>query len=59
MSGITPSSVPVAIVGGGPVDLILALFLDRYGVRSVIFNTEDGIRQHPKGGTQVSCAHSR
>jgi 2-polyprenyl-6-methoxyphenol hydroxylase-like FAD-dependent oxidoreductase len=46
------STVPVAIVGGGPVGLVLALFLDRYGVRSVLFNTDDGSRQHPKGSTQ-------
>jgi 2-polyprenyl-6-methoxyphenol hydroxylase-like FAD-dependent oxidoreductase len=43
---------PVAIVGGGPVGLVLALFLDRYGVRSVVFNSDDGSRQHPKGSTQ-------
>ena len=47
-----PSAIPVAIVGGGPVGLILALFLDRYGVRCVLFNTDDGSRQHPKGSTQ-------
>ena len=33
-------TIPVAIVGGGPVGLLLALFLDRYGVRSVSFNSE-------------------
>ena len=47
-----PSAIPVAIVGGGPVGLMLALFLDRYGVRCVLFNTDDGSRQHPKGSTQ-------
>src|SRR5262245_10553124 len=47
-----PTSAPVAIVGGGPVGLVLALFLDRYGVRSVVFNSDDGSRQHPKGSTQ-------
>ena len=26
--------IPIAIVGGGPVGLMLALFLDRYGVHS-------------------------
>ena len=31
------------------LDSMLALFLDRYGVRSVLFNTDDGSRQHPKG----------
>ena len=46
------STIPVAIVGGGPVGLVLALFLDRYGVRSVLFNSEEGQRPHPKGSTQ-------
>src|SRR5579863_4445571 len=39
----------VAIVGGGPVGLALALHLDMYGVRSVVFNTEAETRWHPKG----------
>jgi 2-polyprenyl-6-methoxyphenol hydroxylase-like FAD-dependent oxidoreductase len=43
--------IPVAIVGGGPVGLMLALFLDRYGVRSVIFNSEAEVRPHPKGSS--------
>lgn len=43
--------IPVAIVGGGPVGLMLALFLDRYGVRSVVFNSERTTRWHPKGST--------
>ncbi|WP_201025072.1 FAD-dependent monooxygenase, partial [Photorhabdus laumondii] len=42
---------PVAIVGGGPVGLMLALFLDLYGVRSVIFNLEEETRWQPKGST--------
>jgi 2-polyprenyl-6-methoxyphenol hydroxylase-like FAD-dependent oxidoreductase len=46
------STIPVAIVGGGPVGLVLALFLDQYGVRSVLFNSEEGQRPHPKGSTQ-------
>jgi glycine/D-amino acid oxidase-like deaminating enzyme len=46
------STIPVAIVGGGPVGLVLALFLDRYGVRTVLFNSEEGQRAHPKGSTQ-------
>src|SRR6185295_13285354 len=41
----------VAIVGGGPVGLMLALFLDRFGVRSVLFNTEPTTRWHPRGST--------
>jgi 2-polyprenyl-6-methoxyphenol hydroxylase-like FAD-dependent oxidoreductase len=47
-------TVPVAIVGGGPVGLLLALFLDRYGVRTVVFNTEPTTRWHPKGNTHNS-----
>ena len=42
----------VAIVGGGPVGLMLALFLDRLGVRSTVFNTDAAVRPHPKGSTQ-------
>jgi 2-polyprenyl-6-methoxyphenol hydroxylase-like FAD-dependent oxidoreductase len=42
---------PVAIVGGGPVGLMLALFLDRLGVKSVVFNSEAKTRWHPKGST--------
>jgi 2-polyprenyl-6-methoxyphenol hydroxylase-like FAD-dependent oxidoreductase len=44
-------NIPVAIVGGGPVGLMLALLLDYYGVRSVIFNAEPEVRRHPKGST--------
>jgi len=47
-------SIPVAIVGGGPVGLMLALFLDQYGVRSVVFNSEPEVRRHPKGSTHNS-----
>ncbi len=43
---------PVAIVGGGPVGLMLALLLDLHGVRSVLFNTEETTRWHPKGSSQ-------
>jgi 2-polyprenyl-6-methoxyphenol hydroxylase-like FAD-dependent oxidoreductase len=39
----------VAIVGGGPIGLALALHLDMYGVRSVVFNAETETRWHPKG----------
>src|SRR3979490_41193 len=40
---------PVAIVGGGPVGLVLALLLDFHGVKSTIFNTEPNAPWHPKG----------
>lgn len=42
---------PIAIVGGGPVGLMLALFLDRLGVRSVLFNADPTTRWHPRGST--------
>jgi len=45
-------ATPVAIVGGGPVGLVLALFLDYHGVRCTIFNTEPESRWHPKGNGQ-------
>jgi 2-polyprenyl-6-methoxyphenol hydroxylase-like FAD-dependent oxidoreductase len=45
-------ATPVAIVGGGPVGLVLALFLDFHGVKSTIFNTEPEARWHPKGNGQ-------
>lgn len=47
-----PNRIPVAIVGGGPVGLALALMLDRHGVRCVVFNSEIDTRWHPKGSTQ-------
>jgi 2-polyprenyl-6-methoxyphenol hydroxylase-like FAD-dependent oxidoreductase len=40
MAGTEIARIPVAIVGGGPIGLVLALFLDFYGVRSILFNTE-------------------
>jgi len=54
MSTGEPQNIPVVIVGGGPVGLMLALFLDRYGVRSVIFNSEAEVRPHPKGSSHNS-----
>ena len=39
----------VAIVGGGPIGLALALHLDMYGVKSTVFNAEAETRWHPKG----------
>lgn len=42
---------PVAIVGGGPVGLVLALFLDHYGIKSVVFNSAATTRWAPKGST--------
>jgi 2-polyprenyl-6-methoxyphenol hydroxylase-like FAD-dependent oxidoreductase len=44
-------TAPVAIVGGGPVGLMLALMLDRHGVASVVFDSAGATRAHPKGST--------
>lgn len=52
MNSSNDIATPVAIVGGGPVGLVLALFLDFHGVRSTIFNTEPNERWHPKGNGQ-------
>ncbi len=56
MKGVTVSeedlqSAPIGIVGGGPVGMMLALFLARHGVRSVLFNIEERSRWQPKGNT--------
>ncbi len=45
---------PVCIVGGGPVGLTLALFLDYFGVKSTVFDIEKTTRWHPKGNGQNS-----
>jgi len=44
----------VAIIGGGPVGLLLALFLDRFGIKSTVFNVDATTRWHPKGNGQNS-----
>ncbi|MFJ4713593.1 FAD-dependent monooxygenase [Streptomyces sp. NPDC088785] len=41
----------VAVVGGGPVGLLLALFLDRYGVPSVVFDAGERPYESPRGNT--------
>lgn len=45
-------STPVLIVGGGPVGLSLALFLDYWDVPCTIFNIGATARMHPKGNGQ-------
>jgi len=52
--GGTVHEVPVVIVGGGPVGLVLAMFLDRFGVRSLLLNSETVTRWQPKGSTHNS-----
>ena len=39
---------PVAIVGGGPVGLAMAVLLDRFGIEFVLFERSPGITDHPK-----------
>jgi 2-polyprenyl-6-methoxyphenol hydroxylase-like FAD-dependent oxidoreductase len=40
--------VPVLISGGGPVGLVLAIFLSRLGVRSIVVNDRKATTTHPK-----------
>lgn len=42
------SAAPVAIIGGGPVGLTLALTLAHFGVRSVLFERNPTTTSHPK-----------
>ena len=49
---VKETQTQVAIVGGGPVGLVLALFLDFHGAKCTIFNTEPESRWHPKGNGQ-------
>jgi 2-polyprenyl-6-methoxyphenol hydroxylase-like FAD-dependent oxidoreductase len=44
----TIESVPVLIVGGGPVGLATSLELSRYGVRSLLLERHDSTTWHPK-----------
>jgi len=52
MPDTTELQTEVAIVGGGPVGLVLALYLDFHGIKSTLFNTETEARWHPKGNGQ-------
>ena len=45
-------SVPVCIIGGGPVGMNLALNLAALGVRSILVNTDPESLQQPRGSTQ-------
>lgn len=44
-------STPVAIVGGGPVGMLLALMLDRQRVSSVVFNLDESVPDQLRGNT--------
>lgn len=52
MADVTEYAAPVTIVGGGPVGLVLALFLDFFDVKCTVFNIEPQERWHPKGNGQ-------
>ena len=45
-------SVPICIVGGGPVGMVLALNLNALGVRSIVVNANSESLQLPRGSTQ-------
>ena len=47
-----PLTTPVLIIGGSPVSLCLALFLDYWDIPSTILNTTETARIHPKGNGQ-------
>jgi 2-polyprenyl-6-methoxyphenol hydroxylase-like FAD-dependent oxidoreductase len=47
----TLQEVDVALVGGGPVGLSLALHLERYGVSCLVVEAEPDTRWHPKGNS--------
>src|SRR5262245_26687707 len=44
----TPQSIPVLIVGGGPVGLTASILLSRHGVRSLLAERHTGTAVHPK-----------
>ncbi|QDW40544.1 monooxygenase [Bradyrhizobium sp. KBS0727] len=52
LAGEIDHIVDVAIVGAGPVGMVLALLLEQQGVSVALFNTELESRMHPKGSTQ-------
>ncbi len=45
---ICKSTIPVVIIGAGPVGLTLSLLLSKYGIRSHIIEKEKKIMEHPK-----------
>ena len=49
---VRETQTQIAIVGGGPVGLVLALLLDFHGAKCTIFNAEPESRWHPKGNGQ-------
>ncbi len=45
------SDAPVIVVGGGPVGLMLALFLDHHGLRCTVINDDPSPGDLPRGST--------
>ena len=54
-NGADPVRHPVAIVGGGPIGLALALGLARQGVRSVVIEADDAVSY----GSRAACISRR
>lgn len=55
VDGADPVRHPVAIVGAGPVGLVLALDLARHGVRSVLIEADDTVTY----GSRAACISRR
>jgi 3-(3-hydroxy-phenyl)propionate hydroxylase len=55
VNGADPVRHPVAIVGGGPVGLALALGLARHGIRSVVIEADDTVTY----GSRAACISRR
>ena len=53
-AGAPPTSVPVLIVGGGPVGLGLAIELGLRGVRCLLVEQGDGTIEHPRANAENS-----
>ena len=54
-AGLDPVRHPVAIVGGGPIGLSLALGLARHGVKSVVIEADDAVSY----GSRAACISRR
>jgi 2-polyprenyl-6-methoxyphenol hydroxylase-like FAD-dependent oxidoreductase len=48
------ATVPVLIVGAGPIGMLLALELARYEVPTLLFDSASSTRRYPKGNTHNS-----
>ena len=54
-NGVDPVRHPVAIVGGGPIGLSLALGLAHHGIRSVVIEADDAVSY----GSRAACISRR